>query len=603
MPKVWRIWPHDPARIAAMQREAGVPAVLAQLLVARGLDSAGQIRDYLDAKLSSLRDPDELPGATAAAERIMQAVAARRRIVIYADYDVDGMSGGAILVLCLRMLGAEVSYHVPHRIDEGYGLHCDTLRTLAARGAQMVITVDCGIASVTQALTARELGLELVITDHHEFAASLPEAAAILHPRLPGPAYPFPGLCGAGVAFKLAWALCQHASQSKRVSERMKTFLLQAVGLAALGTVADMVPLGIQNGTWENRVLVRHGLASLRERPTLGLAALMKVTELDKKAQLTADDIGFTLGPRLNAAGRLGQAMLGVELLVTESAERASALAEYIHELNGSRDSLERSVYLAANKQAQEQFDPEGDAALVLADRGWHPGVIGIVAGRLAEKYHRPVALVSFDPLGAKPGVGSARSVPGFDLHAALAACGDHLLSHGGHHAAAGLHVEESQLAAFRASFCEHASSEIAPPERVAELRIDAEATLSSLTLAAVEQLERLAPFGQENPRPCLCATMVRLAEPPKKIGGGERHLSLKLVQHGVRMRGVAFGGADWAGPLAQAGEISIAFRPVINEFNGRKSVEMHLCDWQAAAPAEASSVTVAARGASIAVE
>jgi single-stranded-DNA-specific exonuclease len=579
--KHWRIAPHDPGRIAALAQNAGVSAVVAQLLLSRGMDDPVQIRSFLDAQLTGLCDPELLPGATLAAERIAAAIAAGRKIVIYGDYDVDGMTGAAILVQCLRLLGATVSSYVPHRMDEGYGLNDEALRSLAGRGAELIITVDCGVASVAEAETARQLGLELIITDHHQFADTLPNAAAIVHPSLPGTAYPFPGLCGAGVAFKLAWALCQQASQAKRVGEPMKNFLLSAVGLAAMGTVADVVPLGFMNGCCENRILVRHGLVSLRERPPLGLAALMKITGLDQKRELSSEDIGFMLAPRLNAAGRLGQAALGVELLTTESPDRAQALAEYLHELNSSRESLERSVYLAANKQAQ-QFDPEGDAALVLADRGWHPGVIGIVAGRLVEKYHRPVVMIALDELGLKPGVGSARSVPGFALHQALAACSSHLVSHGGHAMAAGLKIAAENVDAFRADFCEYAAGAIEPEQRVAELRIDAESPLSALTETAVRQLELLAPFGNGNPRPVLAATDVELVEPPKKIGGGQRHLSLRVRQHGVSMRAVAFGGGEWAEELeAHRGPISLAFRPVINEFKGRRSVELQVCDWR----------------------
>jgi single-stranded-DNA-specific exonuclease len=585
MPKQWRIAPHDPARIAALQRAAGVSAVVAQLLLCRGISDPLAAREFLDAKLSGLRDPSELPGIELAVARIGAAVAERRKIVVYGDYDVDGMSGTALLVQCLKLLGAEVSYYVPHRVDEGYGLNDESLRTLAARGAQLVITVDCGIASVQHALAARELGLDLIITDHHQPGALLPDAVAIVHPGLPDSTYAFPGLCGAGVAFKLAWALCQHASQAKRVGERMKGFLLQAVGLAALGTVADVVPLGLVNGCCENRIIVRHGLASLRERPPLGIAALMKITGLDKKQELSSEDIAFTLAPRLNAAGRLGQATLGVELLTTDSAERAQALAEYLHELNSSRDSLERSVYLAANKQAQQQFDPENDSALVLADRGWHPGVIGIVASRLAEKFHRPVILIALDDLGLKPGSGSARSVPGFHLHTALEACSSHLLTHGGHAAAAGLKISDDRIEAFRGDFCEYAGSMLTSADRVAELRIDAEVPLSALTLQTVQQLESMAPFGHGNTRPLLCTGEVTLMEPPRRIGSGERHLSLRVQQHGVQMRAVAFGGGDWAPALAEIdGPISVAFRPTINNYRGRTSVEMQVCDWQVSA-------------------
>ena len=576
MPKPWRIFPHDSAQIAAISRAAGVPSVLAQLLHCRGLREPSAIRGFLDARLSDLRDPGELPGAALAAERLLDAIRSRRRIVIYGDYDVDGMSGAAILLLCLRMLDADARVHLPNRLEDGYGLHDHSLRELAKDGASLVVTVDCGIASVQQALVAQELGLELIVTDHHEFAAELPCAAAIVHPRLPGANYPFGGLCGAGVAFKVAWALCQLASEAKRVGERMRQFLMQAVGLAALGTIADVVPL-----LDENRVLVRHGLVALKERPTRGVAALLALLQLDKKSSLSAEDVAFMLAPRLNAAGRLGQAPLAVELLTTESADRARALAEYLHELNGSRESLERSVYLAANKQIQEQFDPERDAALVLAARGWHPGVTGIVASRLVEKYHRPVVMIGFDTVDGKPGIGSARSVPGFDMHAALAACGDFLVSHGGHAAAAGCKIMESQLEAFRAAFGEFAASEANGQSSVAELQIDAETSLSALTLAAVEQLERLAPFGHGNARPLLCTSRVTLTEPPKRIGGGERHLALRVAQDGTQMRAVAFGGGDWAEEMATASaSIALAYRPIINEFRGRRNVELQVCDW-----------------------
>lgn len=580
MAKLWRIHPHDPARIVALERSASVPAVVAQLLLCRGIYDAPGARDFLDARLSSLRDPELLPGLPAAAEKIMAAVSAGRRIVIYGDYDVDGMSGTALLYLCLKLLSANVSYYVPNRIDDGYGLNCDALATLADRGAQMVITVDCGVGSVVEAVRARELGLELVITDHHTIGAVLPDAAAIVHPSLPSSNYPFAGLCGAGVAFKLAWALCQRASQSKKVSEAMRNYLMQAMGLVSLGTVADVVPL-----VDENRVLVRHGLTSLRERPGAGVAALLKLTKLDQKPELSSEDISFMLAPRLNAAGRLGQATLGIELLTTESQERAAALAAYLDELNKSRDSLERSIYLAANKQATEQFDPDGDAALVLAERGWHPGVIGIVAARLAEKFHRPVVMIALDALGLKPGIGSARSVPGFNLYSGFEACSEHLVSHGGHAAAAGLKIEESRLDQFRSQFCEFAASELSGTSGIAELRIDAEVPFSALTSKVVHDLERLAPFGHHNPRPLLCTSNVTLSEPPKRIGSGERHLALRLEQHGVRFRAVAFGGGDWATPLAETGgPISVAFRPQINHFRGRKSVELQVCDWQPAA-------------------
>ncbi len=580
MPKRWNIRPHDPDRIAALERAAGVPAVVAQLLLCRGIEQPQAARQFLDARLADLRDPDLLPGAREAAGRIWAAAREKKRIVIHGDYDVDGITGTSILLLCLRLLGANVGYCIPDRLSEGYGLHEGTVRRLAAEGAAVIVTVDCGITGLAAAQTARELAIELIVTDHHEMQAELPCAAVLVHPRLPGSQYPFAGLCGSAVAFKVAWAICQEAAGARRASPPMREFLLQAVVLAALGTVADVVPL-----VDENRILVRHGLVALKERPLLGLRTLMQVSKLDQKRRLSAEDIGFGLAPRLNAAGRLGQARLAVELLTTDSEPRALELAQYIEGLNATRKTLERSIYLAAKKQAREQFDPEADAALVLAARGWHAGVIGIVAGRLAEKFHRPVVLLSQDELAAKPAVGSGRSVPGFNLCAAFSACSHHLLSHGGHAAAAGLKIADGSIEPFRAEFCEHAAAVIPPEMRLAELHIDAETPLASLTLNTVKQIEQLAPFGQGNLRPLLCTEGVHLVAPPKRMGEGERHLLLNLVQHNLRLRAVAFGGGEWADELTKHvnnGPLAIAFRPVINVFRGRQSVELELADWKA---------------------
>lgn len=578
MAKRWRLPSHDAARISQLELAAGVPPVVAQLLWNRGVYRPEEVRVFLEAKLTHLRDPELLPGASEAAERLHAAVLAKRKITVYGDYDCDGMTGTAILVRCLKLLGADVNYYVPNRLEEGYGLSCEALRKLAAHGSQLVISVDCGICSVAEAETAREVGLELIITDHHEIGAELPRAAVLVHPRLPGTVYPFGGLCGAGVALKVAWALCKRAEGATgRVSQRLRDFLMSAVGIAAIGTVADVVPL-----TDENRVIVKYGLLSLQDCPPLGLAKLLQITQLDERRKLGSEDISFTLAPRLNAAGRLGQALLGVELLITEDPERAQFLAEYIHNLNTSRDSLERKVLIEVNKQIKEQFDPEHDPALVLAGRGWHLGVIGIVAGRLAEKYNRPVVLIALDQLGVKPAVGSGRSAGGFNLHTALTACSTHLAGHGGHAAAAGLKLDESKIDAFREEFVEYAQAEFAPELREPSIKIDAETPLSQLTLQTVQQIEMLSPFGQGNPRPVLCTTGVTLTEPPKFLGSGERHIALRVLHCGTRLRGVAFGGGEWLPELIKhGGPIDIAYRPVINEYKGRRTVEVQLVDWR----------------------
>lgn len=577
MPKLWRIAPHDAERVAALERAAGVPLVVAKLLLARGIADPSCVREFLEPKLSGLRDPLELPGVGDAANLIVEAVRSGRRITIYGDYDADGMTSTAILWRCLTLIGAAVDYYVPHRIDEGYGLNGDALRKLASQGADVVVTVDCGIASPVESRLARELGLTLIVTDHHQFGDELPTAAAIVHPSLPGAEYPFRGLCGAGVAFKLAWAICQRASGAPRVSDKLRKFLLQAVGLAAVGTVADVMPL-----VDENRILVRHGLEALRQHPTIGGAALLKVCKLTEKERLEGEDLAFAVSPRLNAAGRLGQAEIGVELLTTESTERAEKLAQYLEELNLQRQSLERSMSRSAEKQVRERFDAARDSALVVADHDWHAGVVGIVAGRLTDKYQIPAVVIALDPLGVKPGIGSARGVDGFDLHQALLECSDVLEGCGGHAAAAGLKIHESKLAEFRLRFCELARKQLGGGGRPLELQVDAETALSSLTRRTVEQLECLAPFGHGNARPVLCASNVRLAEPPRRIGSTGRHLSMTFDQAGVRMRAVAFGGGEWESDLAAVtGELSIAFQPVINRFRGRVTVEIHLADWR----------------------
>jgi single-stranded-DNA-specific exonuclease len=577
VPKRWLIRPHDPAGVRNLEREARVPAVVAQLLVARGVRDAAAVRRFLGGTLRDLRDPEELPGVSAAADRIVAAVKAGRRIVVYGDYDADGMCATAILMRCLTAIHAEARWYVPNRFEEGYGLNVGALESLAASGTGLVVTVDCGIASAAEALAARDLGIELIITDHHAFGDTLPEAAALVHPRLPGGDYPFGDLCGAGVAFKLAWAIATRISGDRQVTPRLREMLLSGIGLAALGTVADVVPL-----VDENRIFVQHGLAALRDRGGAGITKLLELAGLEEKSSLDAEDVAFRLAPRLNAAGRFGQATCGIELLTTGDDARAIDLATYVHELNAQREHEERSIQLSASKQAAERFDPAADPALVLADRGWHPGVIGIVAGRLAEKWHRPVVMIARGSHEGLPATGSVRSVPGFDVHAALSACREHLLTCGGHAAAAGLRIEDGRIQAFREAFVAEVARRITPEQRQASVAIDGETTLGGLTCEVVGQIERLAPFGQGNRRPVLLASRVHLAEPPRVMGGGNRHLSMRLSQHGVPLRAVAFGGAEWLPHLPAPGTpFHVAFKPKINEFRGRRTAEAELVDWR----------------------
>jgi single-stranded-DNA-specific exonuclease len=579
VPKRWHVRPHDRSLVASLERSAGVPPLVATLLAGRGVTDPAAVKSFLSGSLADLRDPDSLAGVAEAADRILAAVRAGRRIVIYGDYDADGMSATAILVGCLEAVAdaAAPTWYVPDRLEEGYGLNAGALERLATDGAQLVVTVDCGIASVAEAERARELGIELIVTDHHAFGERLPAADVLVHPRLPHAEAPFGELCGAGVAFKLAWAIATRASGSRQVTPRLREMLLRSIGLAALGTVADVVPL-----IDENRLLVRHGLECLRQRGGAGIGRLIELAGLTERSRLESEDVAFKLAPRLNAAGRMGHAARGVELLTTHDTARAIALADYLHELNAQRETTERSIVLAATKQATERFDPEADAALVLADRGWQAGVIGIVAGRLAERWHRPVVMIAQDPLGTRPATGSVRSVPGFDVHAALQACREHLVACGGHAAAAGLRIEDAAIEAFREAFRAEVDRRLAPDLRRAELTLDGETTIAGLTLDAVEQIEQLAPFGQGNRRPVLCASRVALAEPPRTMGGGARHLALRLVQHGAPIRGVAFGGAEWLPHLPPPGQpFHVAFKPKINEFRGRRTAEMEVIDWR----------------------
>ncbi len=588
MERDWLFAAHDRAAIGALASLHGLSPILAQLMVARGITHHEEVKQFLEFRLSDLRDPADLPGALEAARILWDAIQAKRRIWIYGDYDADGMTATAILYRCLQVLGCQPRYHVPNRLEDGYGLSCEALTQIHSKGAEVVVTVDCGIASHVAARHAAQLGLQLIITDHHTMAGGLPPAAAIVHPGLPGCHPLLKNLCGAGVALKVAWGLCQMATHAQaspqtpvgkaaRVAPEMRQFLMTALGWAAIGTVADVVPL-----VGENRVLVHYGVACLKNDPGMGLQQLMRVTQLDEKATLRSDDIGFTLAPRLNAAGRLGQAALAVELLTTNDRQRAQALAEYIHQLNVSRDSLDRKIYNAAKKMLQESFDVENDPAIVLADSSWHVGVIGIVAGRLAEKYGRPTILISLDASGVKSGTGSCRNggIP-INLCAGLEACGEFLEGFGGHQAAAGLQIRSENVDAFRHAFWDYVQQHSDPSERLRPLSIDAEASLHQLTLETALQIEKMAPFGQGNPVPILCTTEVEIVE-PKCMGGGDRHLSVQVKQDNHKLRAVGFGKADWLPHLTDLqGPVDIAYRPVINEFRGFKRVELQLVDWR----------------------
>jgi single-stranded-DNA-specific exonuclease len=577
-PKIWQLLPHDPQAVERLARSLHLSPIVAQLLLNRDLSEPERAKRFLAAPLAGLHEPELLPGMEQTVERLLAAVREGRRICVYGDYDVDGVTGTAILLTCLTLLGGNVEFHVPHRLEEGYGLNSDTLRTLAERGVRIVVTVDCGIASVAEAEEARRLGLELFVTDHHEPKQDLPRAAVLVHPRLPvengGPApYPFGGLCGSGVAFKLAWALCKKHCGSPKVTPQLREFLLDAVALAALGTVADVVPL-----FEENRIFVRHGLSRLGRQPSLGLQALLKTAKLEGRAKILAGDVGYTLAPRINAAGRLGTARLAVELLTTSSAQRAVVLADYLEHQNHDRQLLERRILQEARALA-EQFAHL--PALVLANDRWHPGLIGIVASRLVEEYARPVLMIALRA-DQPHGHGSGRSVPGFRLHEALHECTADLVSHGGHASAAGFRIAPDAIPRFRDRFCSVVTDKLGPEPKRHRLVIDAEVPLAALTTGLMESIQQLEPYGAGNPQPLLLADRLQIVGDPKRIGGGERHLSFRVRQEGRQIRAVAFGMADRASELmAQEGKCCLVFTPKINEWQGYRSVELEVRDFQ----------------------
>ena len=575
MTQRWRLRPHDPARIAALGREANLAPLVAQLLLNRGVTNAVEACSYLDHRLSNLHDPEGLPGVSEAAERIVEAVRARRKIVIYGDYDVDGVCGTSVLWACLRLAGAaDVEYYIPHRVEEGYGLNGEALQRLASeRGAALIVTVDCGISAVREAKLARELGVALIVTDHHTIGPELPDAEVVVHPRRPGSTYPFPDLCGAGVAFKLAWQICKGFGDGKKASPHLRDFLVESIGLVALATVADMMPLG-----GENRVLVKHGLDGIKARPTIGLRALMEVAGCLGRDRLNAGTVAFQMAPRINAAGRLESASKAVEMLTTHDQATAETLARFLDQCNADRQEVERTIVAEARAMIEAEGGLGDRGAVVLGHRGWHAGVIGIVASRLAETYHRPSVVVA---LGESTSQGSARSIAGFNLYNAIEACSEGLIGFGGHAAAAGLRLDGATFPHFAERFDRHCRATLTVDQLQKVLVIDAEVPLGMLTNRVVEELGALEPYGIGNPRPVLMADRVRIAADPRPVGDRKQHVQFRFEQGGAIVKGIGWNLAERARKLLAGTVCSIAFHPSINDWNGRREVQLEVKDFQ----------------------
>ena len=545
-----------------------------RLLRARGLDDEAA-RRFCAPKLTDLHDPKLLPNIEAAVERLARAVRGGESIVIYGDYDVDGIAAGAILFHVIKAVApdAAVRIYIPHRLEEGYGLNTEALLRLRSAGADLVISVDCGATAHGPAHAAREAGLDLIITDHHNVPDAdegLPEAIAVVHPRLPGSAYPFGDLCGAGVAFKLAWAFAVHWCGSRRVGKRVQQVLLDMLPLAALATIADVVPL-----VGENRTIVTWGLRTIRETPIAGLRALIEAANL-MDADIDTHKVGFVLGPRLNACGRMGHADEAVRLLTDASGQEARRIAESLTRLNRERQQTERRITEQAARMAEDTGMTTDDCrVIVLADDSWHAGVVGIACSRLVDRFSRPLVLLHRQGDVCK---GSARSIEGYSIHEGLVAASDHLTSFGGHDAAAGLVLPSDRLDRFAAALTEHANAHIDVEQLTPGIWIDCDAAIDELEVEVVSRIDTLRPFGRGNPRPAVCIRGATLTEPPRQIGANGNHLSLSVRADGNRgrrwLRLVWFGAGSLAADLSAGMAIDAVIEPKINTWQGRTSVE-----------------------------
>jgi single-stranded-DNA-specific exonuclease len=579
--KKWVIHPPD-ARSTQLAESLRISPLVAQVLINRSISNTQAGNLFLMPKLTELISPELMPGIEAAVHRLKQALKNKEKITLYGDYDVDGITGISILLQILTLLGGDVDYYIPHRIDEGYGLNTEAIRSLAKQGSKIIVTIDCGIAAIDSAELAEQLGIELIITDHHEPEGQLPKAVAIVHPAL-DESYPNQCSSGSMVAFKLAWAIANQSCSGPRLEPNLREFMLNATGLAALGTVADVMDL-----RGENRVLTSFGLKTLPESKLPGIQALIETAGLTGQG-LDSYDIGFKLAPILNAAGRMGHARLAVELLTSSRANRAIQIAEYLKEQNNQRQRCERKIF----EQACEiiivnSLNHPDQKSIVLAGENWHTGVLGIVASRIAETFYRPAIMINApDKSGpacgehSRTAQGSGRSIPGFCLLSAIRACGHHLISFGGHKMAAGINIEPKKIESFTADFEVYAKQNLNEEDTVAKLHIDALAALSEFNKDVVGQFGMLGPFGSGNPPPVFATEGVHLAGPPRRVGVRNDHLQLAITDNRSSIRCIGFGMGKLEKKLLEHDFFNVAYQAQINNYNGLANVEFVLADIQ----------------------
>ena len=545
---------------AARLADAGYPYLVSEVLASRGVERAEDAAEFLTQETTLTYSPFLMQDMDKAVERIAQAIAAGEKIAIFGDYDVDGITATCILVDYLKGRGADVVHYIPRRIEDGYGLSCDAIEGLRKGGATLLVTVDCGITGVDEVAFARSIGMDVVVTDHHECKETLPVASAVVDPRRSDCEYPFKHLAGCGVALKLVLALGG--------PDREEALFSRYCTLAAVGTVADVMQM-----TGENRTIVSRGLATLDRSDFIGLHALLKEAGLAGR-EISSVQIGFVLAPRINAAGRMGAADMAADLLLCQDPVQAEELAKALCALNRERQSVEQTIYSQAEEMI-EQMPEEDRRALVLASETWHQGVVGIVASRLSEKYSRPSFMIH---LNGTVGKGSCRSWGGFNLFAALESCSDLLLGFGGHELAAGFTIDAANIPAFRARMNQYAAEYWVGKAPESTLEIDVELHQPGrVTLQEVEALAALEPYGSGNARPLFClmgATLLRMQNV-----GQNRHLKLRLGKGSAQFDGIFFSTNTAACGCQEGDRVDAAFYLQVNEFRGSRTVQLQMVD------------------------
>jgi len=557
----WVVAPHDDRRVQQLATALGVPPIVAQLLILRGQDTVEKAEIYLKPALKHLSDPFLLTDMDVAVARLTRARDAQEHVLVFGDYDVDGVSGTAILYNGLKRFGLqEVSYNMPRRLTEGYGLAPEHVDEALERGVSLVVTVDNGISAHEAAVHARKRGLDLIITDHHAIEGKLPDALAVINPQREGEDYAGRYLSGAGVAFKLATALNGTPND---------------LDIAALGTVADIVPLQA-----ENRVLVSLGLRHMARHQRNGIASLAGVAGVDI-ASVSSVDIGFQIGPRINAAGRLDNGLAALELILSECPVQAREMAEFLDRANAERRAIELEIVDDAVAELDACFSPEQRCIIVVRE-GWHPGVIGIVASKLQGRYQRPTVVIAVDENGV--GRGSARGNGPFDMVEALRACQGHLLKFGGHRSAAGLTIAAGEVPAFRDRFEAEALRQLGPGEILCELAVDAVASFSEIDATLLNALAMIEPLGHHNPAPIFCTLGVEAAKGSIRILK-DQHLKVSFAQNGRTFSAIGFNMAERFYTEDLSGPVDIAFTPQFNQWRGETSIQLLLKDIRPATP------------------